>query len=181
MMFGWPQLAARRFATGGSPSGCRGRNATRSGCGFFRSSLQAWHRSTLASVCTGLSRGHTTSVRSTKLSWLHRRQRTSSSSQPPAIRIGDPGRRLGRPADELPHAPFMAGEPMRRAIGFLDLGRQIAMSLQGQRHNPACYDCNPILVSSDDVVTRSLEIYGHEPTRHDHYHRNQENGPHGPV
>src|SRR5258705_3628983 len=41
-------------------------------------------------------------------------------------RIGDPGRRLGRPADELPHAPFMAGEPMRRAIGFLDLGRQIA-------------------------------------------------------
>ena len=50
-------------------------------------------------------------------------------------RIGDPGRRLGRPADELPHAPFMAGEPMRRAIGFLDLGRQIAMSLQGQRQS----------------------------------------------
>src|SRR5260370_22221005 len=76
---------ALRFATGGSPSGCRGRNATRSGCGFFRSSLQAWHRSTLASVCTGFSRGHTTSVRSTKLSCPQRRQRTSSSSQPPAI------------------------------------------------------------------------------------------------
>ena len=45
---GEDQRAARRFATGGSPSGCRGRNATRSGCGFFRSSLQAWHRSTLA-------------------------------------------------------------------------------------------------------------------------------------
>jgi hypothetical protein len=29
----------------------------------------------------------------------------------------------------------MAGEPMRRAIGFLDLGRQIAMSLQGQRQS----------------------------------------------
>jgi hypothetical protein len=46
-------------------------------------------------------------------------------------RIGDPGRRLGRAADELPHAPFLAGEPMRRAIGFLDLGRQIAVRLFG--------------------------------------------------
>jgi hypothetical protein len=46
-------------------------------------------------------------------------------------RIGDPGRRLGRPADELPHAPFLAGEPMRRAIGFLDAGRQLAMCLFG--------------------------------------------------
>ena len=38
-------------------------------------------------------------------------------------RIGDSGRRLGRPADELPHAPFMAGKRVRRAVGFLDLGR----------------------------------------------------------
>jgi hypothetical protein len=38
-------------------------------------------------------------------------------------RISDPGRRLGRPADELPHAPFMAGKRVRRAVGFLDLGR----------------------------------------------------------
>ena len=50
-------------------------------------------------------------------------------------RIDDPGRRLGRPADELPHAPFMAGKRVRRAVGFLDLGRQIAMSLQGQRQS----------------------------------------------
>jgi len=60
----------------------------------------------------------------------HLEQFTAASN-----RIGDPGRRLGRPADELPHAPFMAGERMRRAIGFLDLGRQIAMSLQGQRQS----------------------------------------------
>ncbi len=33
------QRAARRFATGGSPSGWRGRNPARSGCGFLRSSL----------------------------------------------------------------------------------------------------------------------------------------------
>jgi hypothetical protein len=46
-------------------------------------------------------------------------------------RIGDPGRRLGRPADELPHAPFLAGEPMRRAIGFLDAAGQLAMRLFG--------------------------------------------------
>jgi hypothetical protein len=46
-------------------------------------------------------------------------------------RIGDPGRRLGRPADELPHAPFLAGEPMRRAIGFLDAAGQLAMRLLG--------------------------------------------------
>ena len=46
-------------------------------------------------------------------------------------RIGDPGRRLGRPADELPHAPFLAGEPMRRAIGFLDAAGQHAMRLLG--------------------------------------------------
>ncbi len=47
-------------------------------------------------------------------------------------RIGDPGRRLGRPADELPHAPFFAGEPMRRAIGFLDPVGQLPMRLFGQ-------------------------------------------------
>jgi hypothetical protein len=40
--------------------------------------------------------------------------------------------RLGRPADELPHAPFMAGELMRRAIGFLDAAGQLAMRLFGQ-------------------------------------------------
>jgi hypothetical protein len=106
------QRAARRFATGGSPSGCRGRKATRSGCSFFRSSLQAWHRSTLASVCTGFSGGQTTSVKLIRLSWLHRRRRTSSSSQPPAIAsaiLGD-----GSAGPPMPHAPFLAGEPMRR-------------------------------------------------------------------
>jgi len=46
-------------------------------------------------------------------------------------RIGDAGRRLGRPADELPHAPFLAGEPMRGAMGFLDAAGQRAMRLFG--------------------------------------------------
>ena len=50
-------------------------------------------------------------------------------------RIGDPGRRLGRPADELPHAPFMAGKRVRRAVGFLDLGRQIAVCSSAARNS----------------------------------------------
>ena len=46
-------------------------------------------------------------------------------------RIDDPGRRFDRPADELPHAPFLAGQPMRGAIGFLDPAGQLAMRLFG--------------------------------------------------
>jgi hypothetical protein len=46
-------------------------------------------------------------------------------------RIDDPGRRFDRPADELPHAPFLAGQPMRGAIGFLDAARHFAMRLLG--------------------------------------------------
>ena len=51
-------------------------------------------------------------------------------------RIGDPGpcspdlMNLGAPY-ELPHVPFMAGEPMRRAIGFIDAAGQRAMRLLG--------------------------------------------------
>ena len=40
------------------------------------------------------------------------------------------GRRGGL-AYELPHAPFMAREPMRRAIGFLDAAGQLAVCLFG--------------------------------------------------
>ena len=47
-------------------------------------------------------------------------------------RIGNPGRRLGWPADELAHIPFMAGKCVRRAVGFLDLGRKIAVCLFGR-------------------------------------------------
>ncbi len=47
-------------------------------------------------------------------------------------RIGDPGRRLGRPADELPHVPFMAGNRVRRAVGFLDAAGQLAVCLFGR-------------------------------------------------
>jgi len=46
-------------------------------------------------------------------------------------RIGDPGRRLGRAADELPHVPFMAGKRVRRAVGSLDAAGQLAMPLFG--------------------------------------------------
>ena len=46
-------------------------------------------------------------------------------------RIGDPGRRLGRPADELPHAPFFAGEPMRRVEEAYRAAGQHAMRLLG--------------------------------------------------
>jgi hypothetical protein len=37
------------------------------------------------------------------------------------------GRWLSRTAYELPDAPLLAGQRMRGAIGFLDLGRQRAM------------------------------------------------------
>jgi hypothetical protein len=43
--------------------------------------------------------------------------------------VRDPGRRLGGAADELAHVPFVAGKRVRRPIGFLDLGRQIAVRL----------------------------------------------------
>ena len=56
-------------------------------------------------------------------------------------RIDDPGRRLGRPADELPHAPFFAGEPMRRAIGFLEAAGQLAM----RRFTPTFFSCPTVL------------------------------------
>lgn len=58
-------------------------------------------------------------------------QRTSRQFAAAGNRIGDPGRRFGRPADELPHVPFLAGEPMCRAIGFLDAAGQLAMRLFG--------------------------------------------------
>jgi hypothetical protein len=55
-------------------------------------------------------------------------------------RIDDPGRGSTEPA-ELPHAPFLAGEPMRRAIGFLEAAGQLAM----RRFTPTFFSCPTVL------------------------------------
>jgi len=108
----------------------------------------AWRTGSREHGCAGrpvaldapvLARGQTTSVKSIRLSWLHRRQRTSSSSAAASNRIDDPGRRFDRA--ELPHAPFLAGEPMRRAIGFLEAAGQLAM----RRFTPTFFSCPTVL------------------------------------